>query len=335
MNDLKFSILIPTYNGADVVGDTLRSLLSQSFQNFEIIIQDDVSKDNIEEVVASFKDDRIRFYRNERNLGYPGNLEAGRQKATGDILYLMAQDDILGVGALEDTYRAFKISDDIGAVTRPYFWFDRDIRQPVRETGQLNPDQDEIVRITDDYHRIMMVIWTIGQLSGLGYRIKYMDMPFHPDIFPAHAYPFVSIMKKHPVVFLKSHNLAVRITSSQTRKLSSIYDRSPMQSWVDMFNTLFCEPELHPLRDRFIRDYVAGNFVGLVQIRNYARYRYLWREIYYLIKYRPDNLLRPQFWFFSLGCALMPPALLIRLVDEYKRRIVSPKLKGIPFEYKL
>ena len=46
MNDLKFSILIPTYNGAEVIGDTLRSLLSQSFQNFEIIVQDDASKDN-------------------------------------------------------------------------------------------------------------------------------------------------------------------------------------------------------------------------------------------------------------------------------------------------
>ena len=51
MGDLKFSILIPTYNGAEVIGDTIRSILSQSFQDFEIIVQDDASTDNTVEVI--------------------------------------------------------------------------------------------------------------------------------------------------------------------------------------------------------------------------------------------------------------------------------------------
>ena len=83
MTNLKFSILIPAYNGAEVIGDTLRSILSQSFSNYEIIIQDDASTDNTEEVVKSFGDPRIKFFRNEKNLGYPGNLEEARKKADG------------------------------------------------------------------------------------------------------------------------------------------------------------------------------------------------------------------------------------------------------------
>lgn len=162
-----------------------------------------------------------------------------------------------------------------------------------------------------------------------------MDLPFHEDIFPCHVYPFASIFKKHPVVFLRDYNIAVRIGGNQTRTISSIYDTSPMKSWVDMFNAVFYEPEFIALRDFMIKNFVAINYVGLVQIRNYARYRYLLREIWLLLKYRPKNFTSFKFWFFSLGSILIPPCLLIYLVDWYKNKIISGFLKHINFEYEL
>lgn len=335
MDDLKFSILLPTYNGVDVVGETLRSILSQSFKNYEIIVSDDASSDKTEEIVRSFDDIRIKFYKNKKNLGYPGNLEEARKKAIGDVIYLMGQDDILAAGALENTYNAFKISDDIGAVTRPYYWFDKEIAKPVRAKEQLNPKRDEIVRITDNRQRIISVFKTLDQLSGLAMRKKFMGLPFHPDIFPCHAYPFASIFKKHPVVFLRDYNTAVRIASSQTRSISSIYEKSPMQSWAEMFSYVFYEKKSSHLRKYCIKNFVAVNYVGLVQLRNYAKYRYLLREIWYLLKYRWQNIFSIQFWFFSIGCAVMPPFLLIPMADWYKDKINSNKFKDIKFEYKL
>ena len=341
MPDLKFCILIPTYNGAEVIGDTLRSILSQSFQNFEIIIQDDASQDNTVEIIQAFGDLRIKIFRNVENLGYSKNLESLSQKGEGEIIYLMGQDDILGEGALEETYQAFKISDDIGAVARPYFWFDEKITKPVRATGQhrnypnRKSKKSVPVKITDNFERIILTIDVAGQLSGLAMRRKYLDTPFHEDIFPCHVYPFTAILKKHPIVFLKDYNLAVRIRSSQCRSVSSIYDKSPVESWVDFANSLFSEPEFAKLRRYFIKNYAARNYVGLVQIRNYARYRYLWREIGMLLKYRWENIFSPAFWFFSLGCAVTPPFILIPLVDWYKRKINSRKLKHIQFRYNL
>jgi glycosyltransferase involved in cell wall biosynthesis len=335
MNDLKFSILIPTYNGAEVIGDTLRSILSQSFQDFEIIIQDDASSDNTIEIVKTFSDSRIKIFRNEKNIGYSRNLDALSKKATGDIIYLMGQDDILGENALKDTYEAFQISEDIGAVARPYFWFDEKITKPVRATKQLNPKKNEIVTIKDDFERIVLTIDVAGQLSGLAMRKKFLDTPFHKDIFPCHVYPFAAILKKHPIVFLKDYNLAVRIRSSQCRSVSSIYNKSPIESWIDFSNSLFPEKELAGLRNYFIKNYVAKNYVGLVQIRNYAKYRYLIREIWMLLKYRWENIFSPTFWFFSLGCMAMSPPLLIPLVDWYKRKINARNYTGIIFKYKL
>ncbi|HLM84455.1 MAG TPA: glycosyltransferase family 2 protein [Candidatus Bathyarchaeia archaeon] len=332
---LKFSILIPTWNGAEVIGDTLRSILSQSFQDFEIIVQDDASSDNTIGIIRSFDDPRIKIFKNEINLGYSRNLNELSKKATGDIIYLMGQDDILGENALQEAHDAFQESDDIGAVARPYFWFDRKITKPVRATGQLNPKNDEIVKITDDFERIILTIDVAGQLSGLAMRRKFLDTPFHEDIFPCHVYPFAAILKKHPIVFLKDYNLAVRIRSSQCRSVSSIYNKSPVKSWIDFANNVFPENEFGKFRKYFVRNYVAKNYVGLVQIRNYAKYRYLLREIWYLLKYRWQNIFSLRFFFWSVMCLATPPFVLIRLADWYKSKIMSKTLHHINFEYTL
>ncbi|MFA6047628.1 MAG: glycosyltransferase family 2 protein [Parcubacteria group bacterium] len=333
MNDLKFSILIPTYNGGEILSETLRSIFSQDFSDYEIIINDDCSTDNTEEIVRSFNDPRVKFFRNIKNLGYPGNLEEARKKATGEIVYLMGQDDILAKGAMRETYEVFKNNPEVGAVTRPYFWFDKNIKTPVRAKEQLNPQKNEIVRITDNPQKIISVFKTLDQLSGLAYRKSFMDLPFHPDIFPCHIYPFASIFKRHPIVYLKDYNLAVRIASSQCRSVSSIYNKSPMQSWVEMFESVFKEKEFRKMREYCIKNFVAVNYVGLVQLRNYAKYRYLLREIFYLIKYRWQNIFSFQFWFFSLGCIIMPAKFLIPMVDWYKNKVNAKNFKHIKFEY--
>ena len=334
MPELKFSILIPTYKGAAIIGETLNSILFQEYDNFEIIIHDDNSGDNIEEVLRGFCDKRIKFYKNEKNLGYPGNLEVARNKAQGDVIYLMGQDDILGRDALANTYNVFMLDDDIGAVTRPYFWFDSDINKPVRAKEQLNKDNDETIRITDELYKVIEVFKTLDQLSGLAFRAKFMDLPFHQDVFPCHVYPFASIFKKHPVVFLKDYNVAVRVSTSQTRSISSIYEKSPLESWVNLVRTVFHGESFKRLRYDLIKNFVAVNYVGLVQIRNYASFRYLLREIWYLLKYRWQNVYSFPFWFFSLGCVLLPPQILIPLVDWYKNKINSRLCRGIKFDYK-
>ena len=324
---MRFSILIPTYNGEKVIGETLRSILTQNFSDYEIIVNDDASTDRTEEAVKSFNNSKIKFFRNQKNLGYPGNLNEALKKASGEIIYLMGQDDILGKGALQNTFEAFNLSGDIGAVTRPYFWFDEKVEKPVRAKKQLNAEKDEIVKITDNPKKIIRVFESLDQLSGLALRKKFINVPFHPDIFPCHVYPFASIFKKYPIIFLKDYNVAVRINTSQSRKLSFIYDKSPIQSWAEMFENVFLEEEFGEIKKHCIKNFVAVNYVGLVQIRNYARYRYLLREIWYLVKYRWQNIFSFQFWFFSLGCLIMPPFLLIPLVDWYKEKINSKLIK--------
>lgn len=325
-------ILIPAYNGSKCIVPTIKSILSQDFKNFRIIISDDVSKDNTIAVIKKIKDNRIEIYRNKKNLGYSGNLECARKLATANIIYLMGQDDIMAKHTLKNTINAFK-NPLIGAVTRPYYWFDKDINIPVRAKKQLNPLKDTVVKITDNPNKVIRVFETLDQLSGLAYRKKFMNLPFHPDIFPCHIYPFANIFKNHPVMFLKDYNIAVRIASSQTRSLSSIYNKSPLLSWIQMVKSVFVGKKYLPIQKYLIKDFITKNYVGLVQLRNYAKYKYFLREIWYLIKFNYLNLFSPAFWFFSFGCIFTPASILIPMVDWYKNKIYSTQLKNIKFNY--
>ena len=327
--DLFFIICIPTYNGAPFIAQTLKSILAQDFQNYKIIVSDDNSTDNTVEEVKSFRDERIEIFKNKENLGYGRNLEVLRKLAKGDILFLMGQDDILGQGALSKTFNAFSLDNDVGVVTRPYFWFDEDIDHPVRAVKPFDRNQDSKISVFDGRKEIQKIFESVGQLSGLAYRIKYMDIGFHEDIFPAHIYPLASILKKHKVVFLKDYTVAVRIGSSVTRHNSRIYDRSPVESWIEMFETVYHGKEYASLRKQCINFITSTNFDGFIQLKTSASMKVLLKEILLFVRYRWLNLFNIKFWLFALGTIIVPRRILRIAVDEFKSTILSKTLKDV------
>jgi len=318
------SIGIPSYNGENWIEKTLRSILSQDFSDYEIVISDDHSTDNTLQKIQSIHDPRIKVFVNDINVGYGKNLKILNTHLSGDIIFLMGQDDILLKGALRKTYNAFMLDDEIGAVTRPYFWFQTDITSPVRAVFPYDNTRDAVLSIWDSVNAFNKIFESVGQLSGLAYRRAYMDVDFHDDIFPAHIYPFASISKKHKIVFLKDFTVAVRIESSQTRFLSKIYEVSPTSAWIKMFKTVYSEERFLPIQKHGI-DLICSHFVGLIQIKNYSSIRNLLREIRILIVNRPLNLLNLKFWLFCAGTVCMPRRLLRLTVDKLKKLSLGSK----------
>ncbi len=96
------SILIPAYNAGPFIGATLRSLLLQTFTDFEILVCDDGSKDDTAEVVRSFSDPRIRFFQNKENKGknFTGNFLL--DQAVGQWANVHDADDISVPSRLEN-----------------------------------------------------------------------------------------------------------------------------------------------------------------------------------------------------------------------------------------
>lgn len=91
----RVSVCIPTYNYANYISSAIESVLGQDFGDFELIIQDDCSADNTEEVVGRFSDPRIRFGRNKQNLGLAGNWNHCLTMARGRYIKYVFADDLL------------------------------------------------------------------------------------------------------------------------------------------------------------------------------------------------------------------------------------------------
>ena len=337
MNKPAFSILLPAYKAAGIIGETIDSILNQTFKDFELIIIDDKSPDNTYEILEKYasKDNRIRLFLNKKNLGYSGNLQECFTKATGEFIFLMGNDNILSPIALVRTYEGFQMDPDVGVVTRPFYCFEnRDINRPVRAFGQpLDSSKDQIISIFDSREKYLSIYTSIGQLSGLAMRRKWIEAPVNAHIFPAHAYPFFSVFRKHKAVKLHDYLLAVRIFSSQTRSMSSIYDPSPTWTWIKMFEILLPGEKYEKPRHWGI-DFIAHDYVGLIQIKNFGTAQQLFREIGVLTKYRPRNLINLEFWFFVIGVTVTPRFILIPLVDWFKRTVKASKLKNIQLRLK-
>ena len=97
------SIALCTYNGGRFLGQQLDSIIRQTYQNLEIIIVDDCSTDGTPEVITQYakKDSRIKFFKNETNLGFNKNFEKAIRLTTGEYISISDQDDIWLPGKIE------------------------------------------------------------------------------------------------------------------------------------------------------------------------------------------------------------------------------------------
>lgn len=89
----KVSICIPTYNNAAEVKQLLESIQEQTYTNIEVNITDDSTNTQIEELMAEYADDRIRYVHNRQKLGHIYNWNAAIQMATGEYIKIMFSDD--------------------------------------------------------------------------------------------------------------------------------------------------------------------------------------------------------------------------------------------------
>ena len=89
------SFVVPCYNLAHLLPECIDSILSQSYGDFEILIMDDCSPDNTPEVAQSYKDPRVKYIRNDPNLGHLRNYNKGISLSHGKYVWLISADDYL------------------------------------------------------------------------------------------------------------------------------------------------------------------------------------------------------------------------------------------------
>lgn len=105
-----FSIILPTFNRANLIPEALESLLSQTFANFEVIVVDDGSTDDTIDVIKRFSDNRIRyFYKSNEERSIARNF--GILKASGMYVNFLDSDDYVYEHHLQTAYRHLNQKD--------------------------------------------------------------------------------------------------------------------------------------------------------------------------------------------------------------------------------
>lgn len=110
----KITIAIPTYNRREYLGECIRSILNQTFEDFQILVFDNCSDYDIEKLLKSFGDDRIKLIKNEKNLGNMRNfIKIFNYPFKTDYLIVFHDDDTMHPSLLEKEVKILNRNSDV------------------------------------------------------------------------------------------------------------------------------------------------------------------------------------------------------------------------------
>jgi len=324
---------MPLYKSAEKISMPFDSLLKQTYKDFYITVFDDTPPEckkeitDIKNVLENYRRKGliINFIKNDHNLGYAGNIKKIFAHFTGDICMLLADDDILACDAIEKFINTFHEFPKAQVISRPYYWFLNEKHTPVRFQGPL---YDKAIEVTFDsaFDNVYSLISSAAQVSALVFKSETIrNYPIPNDVFTAHIWPIMSILKEQSAVFLNEPILAVSIKTSQCH--TNIYENPPISQYYRMYSYFLSEPKYKKLKRQLMKKMTRGNLVGFAQIKNYGTFKQILREIYLYAKYYKRNLLDPVYYIFAFGVLLIPRCILIPLIDFYKSKILAKKIR--------
>lgn len=262
-----WSVMIPTFNCAHQVGETLASVLGQapSADEMEIVVVDDASDDDVESVVARFGD-RVRLHRQPQNLGVPTNLTEALRLSRGHIVHLLHGDDLVLPGFYRAMDQAFADPEIGAAYCRQIF-----INQQGERIGLSHLEQAEMGRLPDAL-RFLASEQRIMTPSICVRRAVYERLAgFHPALRCAEDWEmWVRIAHDYPIAYIPEPLAAYRMqqASNTGRNIRSARDV--------FFNGLAIEliqshlpPDIADKTAARARRVYAGS--ALITARDYAR----------------------------------------------------------------
>lgn len=136
----KVSVVMPAYNAEKYIGESIKSILNQTFIDFEFIIINDGSRDRTKEIILSYSNDRIVYLENEINSGIVVTLNKGLEYATGEYIARMDADDIAVAERLEKQIEFMEENKDVGVLGTGICIFGEDVQEQAR-VFTTNPEQ--------------------------------------------------------------------------------------------------------------------------------------------------------------------------------------------------
>ena len=134
MNEL-VSIIMPSYNTAKFISKTIESVLEQTYKNWELLIVDDCSTDNTDEIVSKYDDDRIIYLKNKKNSGAAVSRNKALKNAKGKWIAFLDSDDLWYPTKLEEQIKYMKKNKYSFSYTSYEEIDENDVTNGVKVTG--------------------------------------------------------------------------------------------------------------------------------------------------------------------------------------------------------
>lgn len=141
---MRVSIIIPAYNAARYISETIKSVLAQTHVDFEILVVDDGSSDNTEEIVKLIDDERIKYFK-QKNSGQASARNKGISESSGEFIAFIDADDLWNPQKLEEQLKVFS-SNDIGlSYTGRRFIDSHSHKTGAEEPARINADLKDLI----------------------------------------------------------------------------------------------------------------------------------------------------------------------------------------------
>lgn len=143
---------IPTFNRKDWLKKAIESVLKQSYTDFILLISDNASSDGTEEMVKSFSDDRIRYFKNQTNIGAIANMNKIFELADTKYVSIFHDDDIMEPILLEEEVKILEENNDVAMVFSNIKLMDEE--ENLIQTYSLEVAQDIVLKQYDFIKRM-------------------------------------------------------------------------------------------------------------------------------------------------------------------------------------
>lgn len=168
MSNIVLSICIPTYNRAKLLSECIKQIILCQSQEIEIVISDNASTDETQDAVKRIGDPRIKYYRNDKNLGFDANVLKLVERATGDFLFFITDEDYIKLKAIPWILKAIKRN--------------RNITQILGTVGDKRPNHKKIYYAYEDkilepgHKSLTEILFRNSYMSGITLKKQSLDV---------------------------------------------------------------------------------------------------------------------------------------------------------------
>lgn len=210
-----WSVMIPTYNCAEYTAQTIDSVLDQDLGEdlMQIEVIDDCSSDNIEEVVKRYGGERVKFFRQDTNVGHVSNFETAIRRAKGEYIHLLHGDDFVLPNFYESMTRMYEAYPEIGACYCRHFFVDENSN--IKNISELIKKENSVLT---DFHKTLIHGQKIQTPSITVKKEVYERLgTFNKKLSWTEDWEmWVRISSKYPIGYIKDPLASYRIHTSSS-----------------------------------------------------------------------------------------------------------------------